>query len=72
MNREDQELPFYDTHQFAGQTRYHCPECSFDHYDPLVVEEHVGASHRSTVPTGSGMPTLFDASGQEIVRESDE
>lgn len=65
-SRENEEYGF-KTFTSDGQTRYRCPECPYDSYDPNMTEKHFTESHREQ-EDGMMNSTLFDHEGKKITR----
>jgi len=52
---------------YAGQTRYRCPDCGFDHWVPAEVADHWIKSHKEEA--GPGGNTAFDEGSDKVERK---
>jgi len=52
---------------YAGQVRYRCPDCGFDHWVPAEVADHWIKSHKEEA--GPGGNTAFDEGSDKVERK---
>lgn len=63
----DDGLGFESFVGYAGQKRYRCPDCGFDHWVPAEVADHWMKSHKEeSGPVGN---TAYDEGGDKVERK---
>jgi len=51
---------------YAGQVRYRCPDCAYDHWEPREIADHWIKSHKEEA--GPGGATAFDEGEDKVER----
>jgi len=51
---------------YAGQVRYRCPDCAYDHWEPREIADHWIKSHKEE--SGPGGATAFDEGEDKVER----
>jgi len=51
---------------YAGQVRYRCPDCAYDHWEPREIADHWIKSHKEEA--GPGGSTAFDEGDDKVER----